>query len=294
MSPVSKRDLLSMWQFFELLREDDIPTLIGVALVLNYVGQSAVSHHPQIKKLGYGISLLAFASYALIEIFHFGIQGAEGLFSIVFRGLIIAGMMLGTTWIIMSIITFLFSPVDNIKKFFQESRMRSQQKKERAKREEENQQQKKRDQQEWEQMAPERECRQKKQQATAKKQTNEQHKREEIRLSCQLLYDQHAIELQDRFPRERLNEYFNQYLSDRFSVKIVEQRGLLLKEMIESSLEQVKGNRQKYSSLNEIASYFRKQKQEIESLDYDVSTRQSFLSSLNHQEDRAIREFLSS
>jgi len=63
--------------------------------------------------------------------------------------------------------------------------------------------------------------------------------------------------------------------------------------MIDSTLEQIGGNKQKFSSLNEIAAYFLEQKIEIESLGYDEPTQQSMLSSLNEQEDHTIREFLS-
>ncbi len=125
-------------------------------------------------------------------------------------------------------------------------------------------------------------------------QRKNQYQREEIRLSCQLLYDQHAVELQDRFPQQRLDDYFEQYLSDSFPIEIVQQRGRLLKEMIESSLEQSGGNKQKFSSLSEITAYFQERRQEIKSLDYDEQTEQSFLSSLSQQEERITREFLSS
>lgn len=122
----------------------------------------------------------------------------------------------------------------------------------------------------------------------------DQNRRDNSRFACQLLYDQHAHRLQNLLPRERLSDYFEQHLSDTFPAEIVEIRAEQLKEMILLFLEQGDGNHQKFSSLNEIAEYFQKQKEEIESLQYDEQTQQTMLSSLNEQEDRTIREFLSS
>ena len=283
-----------MNSLIELIEQGDFLTLLFMAAVLYYVGQMAVANDPQSKRRGQGIFLVSFVAYGLLEISRYGIQDAEGLLSIIFRGLIAAGMLLGISWILLSTSAFLFSPTEQAKRSLQESRRKSQQKKERIKQEQEEEQRKQRDQKEWERKAPERERQQTERQQAEQKQKVDQHQREEIRLSCQLLYDQHATELQDRFPRERFKDYFAQYLPDEFPLETVQQRGKLLKEMIDSSLEKVEGNKQKYSSLNEIAAYFQEQKKEIESLDYDESSRQSFLSSLNHQEDRAIREFLAS
>jgi len=282
-----------MSSLIELIEQGDFLYLLFIAALLYYVGQMAVAHNPQSKKSGQGIFLLTLVVYALFEISRFGIYDAEGLLSILFRGLIAAGMMLGISWILLSASAFLFSPTEQATRSLQESRRKSQLEKDRKKQEREFEQQRQRDQKEWERKAPERERRQKKQQQAEQKCKADQHKREEIRLSCQLLYDQHTHELQQRFPRDRLVEYFDQYLSDSFPIEIVEQRGKLLKEMIESSLEQTAGNKQKFASLNEIAAYFQEQRKEIESLNYDEPTKQSFISSLNDQEDRTIREFLS-
>lgn len=123
------------------------------------------------------------------------------------------------------------------------------------------------------------------------KHKTDQQQRDEARLHCLLLYDEHAHNLTNRFPRERLMEYFQQYLADSFSVELVEQRAERLKEMIESSLHSKGRNRQKFSSFIDITNYFQEQRKEIELLDYDDSVKQSFLTSLNLQEDRAVREF---
>jgi len=147
---------------------------------------------------------------------------------------------------------------------------------------------------EWERAAPEREYEQRMQEQTEQQRIDHQYRREAARLGCQLFYDQHAPQLQERFPRERIAEYFEQYLSDLFPADLVENRDRQLIGMIESSLEQAGGNQQRFANLMEIASYFEQQKQEIASLNYDEPTRQSFFSSLTLQEDQAIREFLKS
>ncbi|QDU52979.1 hypothetical protein [Gimesia panareensis] len=122
----------------------------------------------------------------------------------------------------------------------------------------------------------------------------EQERREKARFDCQLLYDRNAGRLQNYFPKEKLADYHERHLSDSFPAEIVEKRAKQLEEMLHSFLVDTDGKHQQFTSLNEIAAYFQKQKQEIESLQYDEQTRQTIISSLNEQEDRTIREFLSS
>ncbi|QDT91459.1 hypothetical protein Pan161_31170 [Gimesia algae] len=278
----------------ELIEQGETLPLIFIVAVLYYVGQVAIAHNLQLKKWGFRLSLLTLTAYVLFEASWNGIYDTTTLLAIVLRGLILAGMALGMSWIALSALDLLFAPLGRLNRSWQTAVTRWQYNRGQKQREREEKERRRQEQDEWERTAPERERQQQEQQQAEAQRNAEQLQREEIRLSCQLLYDQHAPALLTRFPRERLAEYFEQYLSDGFPIEIVEQRGKLLEEMIASSLEQTTGNKQKFASLNEIAEYFQEQKQEIDSLNYDDQTRQSFLSSLNLQEDRAIREFLSS
>ncbi|QDU10899.1 hypothetical protein [Gimesia aquarii] len=282
-----------MSSLMELVEQGETLTLLFIIAVLYYVGQLAVAHNGQLKKWGLRISLLTLTAYVLFEASRNGIDDATALLAIVLRGLILAGLALGMSWILLSALDFLFAPLGRWNRSWQATVRQRQHNKAQKQRERTEKEHRQREQDEWNRMAPEREQQQRAQQQAEAQRQADQRQREEIRLSCQLLYDQHAPALQARFPRERLADYFAQYLTDAFPPNLVETRAALLKETLVASLEQTTGNKQKFSSLNEIAEYFQEQKQEIESLNYDAQTRQSFLSSLNVQEDRAIREFLS-
>lgn len=278
----------------ELIEQGETLSLIFIVAVLYYVGQTAIAHNRQLKKWGFRIALLTLIAYTLFEVSRNGIYDTTGLLAIVLRGLILAGMTLGMSWIVLAALGFLFAPLSQIKSSWRASLMQRQHNKTHKQRERAEEERRRHEQDEWNRTAPQRERQQSEQQQAEAQRQADQLQREEVRLKCQLLYDQHAPALQERFPRERLAEYFEQYLTDAFPPQLVETRAELLKEMILTSLEGTGKNRLRFACLNEIAAHFQEQKQEIESLNYDEQTRQSFLSSLNVQEDRAIREFLSS
>lgn len=150
------------------------------------------------------------------------------------------------------------------------------------------------EQEDWNRSAPDRE---RAQRETEDRRTREQqqatsdrHRRENARLRCLMLYDRHATELATRFSRERLETYFATYLTDQHLPEAVEERGKLLERLIEDAAG---GNVSKNApqTLDEIAGYFRKRRDEIQALPFDVDVKDTFLSLLNTQEEDAIRRF---
>ena len=120
----------------------------------------------------------------------------------------------------------------------------------------------------------------------------EQRRREDVRLSCQLMYDQYAALLNKVFPPERLDAYFRQYLSDSHRAAMVEKRGVLLKEMIVQLIEPKEEKQLGFQSLQEISLYFQEKRLEFHQLNYDAATLQTLLSSLSLQEEATIRSFI--
>ena len=113
-------------------------------------------------------------------------------------------------------------------------------------------------------------------------------------MSCLMLYDRHGELLADRFPRERLQEYFDHYMSDSSPAEIVEQRARTLTTMIDNWVGQYKSEqRQHFQSFAELATYFQKQREEVGLLPYAPDVRESLLCQLNTQEEQAVRSFLS-
>ncbi len=116
-------------------------------------------------------------------------------------------------------------------------------------------------------------------------------RREAVYFECQMLYDRHANELQDRFPRQRLEEYFERHMSERHGIDEVVSRGGELKKMLREIIEENGNGNFPFSSLAEIRSSFQKRYQEVNDAGFDEGVRQSLLSDLAMEEERTYREF---
>ena len=211
-----------------------------------------------------------------------------------FKGLLAAGLALGASWILISVFFFMIAPAQKLRSSIESKRKHHQLEKEKKQQQQIQEERRRREQETWERNAPIRERQRKLQIEAEQKKKTEQLQLEEVRLDSLIWYDQNAHQLQDLFPRERFLEYLDQHLGSNRPVEVVKQRGEQFKKMIDSILEKAGGNKQKFSSLIEISSYFHDQREEILSLNYDDLTKQSLITSLNDQEDRAIRNFLSS
>ena len=114
--------------------------------------------------------------------------------------------------------------------------------------------------------------------------------REEARLRCELLYERHARQLSGSFPRERFVQFVERYMGEGTSPDLVEQRELLLKEMILDSLGTATAP--KFATMTELAAFFEARRQEIENLPHDEEIKDTYRTQLNRQEDEALRKFL--
>ena len=127
------------------------------------------------------------------------------------------------------------------------------------------------------------------------KQADAQRRRDDARLRCLMLYDQHSTALEGRFPRERLHEYFEQYMADSLEPEVVEERAQTLGSLIDECLAQEKPRqRNEFQSLAELAAFFQTQREETTQLPYDDEVKESLLTNINIQEEQTIRRFLSS
>lgn len=125
----------------------------------------------------------------------------------------------------------------------------------------------------------------------------EEQKRDDIRMRCQLLYDRHAVELTERFPRSQFWSYMETYLSHAQPLEVVERRGASLIEMIKECLVDVgkplNDPNQEPETLGDVAEFFEEQRRQLKALNYDEDTLASMIASVNAEEDKAIAEFMS-
>ena len=117
-----------------------------------------------------------------------------------------------------------------------------------------------------------------------------QQRREEARLRSDLLYERHARQLAASFPRERFVQFVERYMGEGTAPDLVEQRELLLKEMILDSLGTATAP--KFPTMTELATFFEARRQEINQLPHDEYIKDTYRTQLNKQEDEALRRFL--
>ena len=117
--------------------------------------------------------------------------------------------------------------------------------------------------------------------------------REEIRFSCELLYDQHSPEIAGRFPRARLESYLDAFLNDKQSIEIVRSRGERLKSFITNaaSPSEVVKEPDNFTSMSSIRDHFRREREAITSYQLDPDEEESLLAELAIEEHRQLMEF---
>ncbi len=115
-------------------------------------------------------------------------------------------------------------------------------------------------------------------------------RREESRLRSDLVYQQYARQLGPAFPRKRFDQFIERYLSDDVSPEEVERREQQLKQMMLDSLGT--STPTKFSSVTELAAYFRDRREEIDNLPHDEEVKDTYRIQLNKQEDEALRRLL--
>lgn len=277
-----------------LFDQSDAWSLLFPALILLYIGQHCVKSAPSAEIWGKRIASAMFLLVVGIELLSGEFSDPFAFASATISALVMSGLVLGLCWTFLPFPLFLLQQTvgGGMGKFqrWNCDRQRRRTEKEQAR---EAREQERRRAEAWKQNAPERKRQQQAEERRKKNQADQQRRREEVRLRCQLLYDQHATELRDKLALERLEAYFQQYLSDEHTAEMVEQRGELLREMIEQSLGTELSRQSEFSSLEQIAVYFKERRTEIERLEYDVITLQTIQASLSAQEEASIRAFLS-
>ena len=108
----------------DLIENGEFFYLLFVAFLLCFVGQMAVANNPGAIQRGKRIALLTFIGYCFLQLSRDGIYDAELLLSVVFRGMVAGGMMLGASWIVLPALACFSSPVDQTKRSIRNSGVR--------------------------------------------------------------------------------------------------------------------------------------------------------------------------
>ena len=110
---------------------------------------------------------------------------------------------------------------------------------------------------------------------------------ERARYKCQLLYDRYEYQIREKFPQEKLDRYFDEYMKDEFPAEVIERRSEDLQAMIKSFVE-VDQPTQK--SPDEITQYFEQQRSHLQTLNLAPDVLEAQILELNYRQDQAMKE----
>jgi len=267
---------------FRILIEDDGFTLLCLIAILTIIGSKMTSECFNVRWWGWRAAAVTYVLFACYAVCVLKPTSAADLVHIAFRGLFAAGLTLGLFWILIPLIGVVHRAVLSVAQATAARptvSTRQQSEAEQRLRDETLRQQADRNARENHEAA---------------RKIDAGHRRDEARMRCLMLYDRHGELLADQFPRERLQEYFDHYMSDSSAAEIVEQRAQTLTSMIDNWVAQSKSRQKKqFESLGELAAFYQRQREEVTPLPYDPDVKDSLLCNINIQEEQAIQRFLS-
>ncbi|MDP1796784.1 MAG: hypothetical protein Q8K78_04850 [Planctomycetaceae bacterium] len=298
-----------------IIEDSDLCTLIFLILLLTMVGSPFVARSPELHNSGLRIAAGIGLVYAALAIAERGLGTAGDIAALVMRSLAAGGVMLGPTWIILSVFSYFF---DHLRRISAASVARAEarrRERERQKQDAADQERRRRVDMEWERTRPQREraaqaaaelarlaAERQQQEAVlaaeerlqeARRQTNEQRRREDVRYQSRLLFDRYAAALKTSINQKRFDEYLATYLSDRYSAEQVETRGAQLQAMLRDIVQPGPPARPR-RSLSEIQDEFTQRRTEIAALSLDEESKAALIADLNREEDKAIRGVMQS
>lgn len=287
-----------------LINDGDLCPLIFLICLLVPVGRLFVAHDSRLADWGLRVAAGTAIIVAGMTLSEEGINEAGPLARVVVRSLAAGALILGPTWIVLSVGAFFHAYYRRLTSTASARAVKRKLERERQQREAEELERKRRRDAEWERTRPEREhaareeaerarieadrkCQQLRDEASSQK------RREEARLLCVLTFDKCGSTLAKTFPRKRLDQYFETYMTDAHSAAAVETRAKQLITMLEElASEHGHRSKAKFQSLADVATHFQQQREQIQSLPYGPDVVESLVVVLNQHEQTAISEFL--
>jgi len=261
-----------------LIHHGDCFSLVVVIAILYGIGTRMVDSHPLLRLWGTRIAVAVFVVFVVADVAEAGSPTAHELLWAVLCALLAAGLAVGPAWIILAIAGFLHG---NLKRAREEARTRADQ---RRKWKEDRQRQRKarRRQTENQQREPGPEQTSAEEEALRLAEQEVSRRRENARVSCELLYNLYAPDLTDRLPKETFQDFVGKYMGEDQPIDIVEERAAQLQTMIQQHYEQVNPP-EKLTDLGRLVRWYEKQKKKIERLNVDPSYKEDYLVQLNER-----------
>ena len=279
----------------ELIDDGDFCSLSFLILLAFLAGGAMVNGKEKLQLWGKHAAAAAFVCYAAYGWYTFQPTTAEDWIGITIRGAFAAGLVLGLSWIVLAVVTFVYrstaeNPIRTARNWMSRAKRRRAQQEaaERRQWEAEIREQQQREQAEREAAAREREVQEK----AAKASETAQHKIKYARTECELLYNGYAAELESLLPRKEFERFLRKHLSASQSPEHIDRYATLLKQTIQRYLKIAKRRPSSFKNIPEIAGHFQDARREIDELPYDEETKQTLVAYLSMAEQQAIERFL--
>jgi len=255
---------------------DEFLTLVVLICLLVFTARQMARPDSLVYRQARRLAGATIVLYAALGIHAWGLSSARDLLVILIRALLAAGVVFGTSTIILAVVhQVVGDPLTAIaskyRQWTAEYRRRS-----------------------AEGHAPHQtaETERHEPEERERQQAGDLAKCEDHRLECELLYSRHAAQLQGVLPPERFGALLDSYLSGQNDPQLVRKRTSMIKQMLTDQVSAVKTpDRARFESLQELAEHFATLRREAQQLPYDEDTRDSVLTALNKQEDAAIERF---
>ncbi len=269
----------SMLRAFE---ESDIGGLFFVAAALLFVGNKVSKEYPKIRRLCLSFAGASFVAYLAYCLSRRPLGGP--LTETAVRGLIGTGVIIGTSWIVLTPCSFAFAGFATCLHNWNADRRQTAERRRQLRR-------KQNLQLEYDRCAPERDRAALLAKQHAVLEGERQHRRESARASCEIVYCLYAPEIGSRFSRQMFNDFVSVYMGDNRDPEYVEQRAQQLTETMQKHLEKIEPRKDK-RSIEDLARWYQDVREKICAQGVEDKYRNAQLAQLNVRYRTLVQELL--
>jgi hypothetical protein len=260
-------------------------------LILLAVGGMMVRDHRQ-QVLGYRLAAIAYVAFLALAGMESSATTSGAWASLAFRGLFVAGIVLGIAWMAMPLLGALHHhlirrPFAAARRSHEAARSRRRERADRRRADEEERLKRAAHQR----GAPDRERARLKAEEEAKVRSEAQRRRTEARRKALLDYALYAPKLGDRFPRPLFDEYVQAHMADTAPPEDVERSGAELRLILESHAAET-APAKKETTLGGLTQWYQDMKRQVEALQLDDEVKEVRLIELERRFEDLLKEHL--
>jgi len=283
-----------MKDLLHIIDTGDVCALGLLILITIIAGAAMIGANATLKLWGQRIAAGAFVLYFIYGFAQFEPSNAEDWVYIAFRGVLAAGLALGPSWIVLSIVGFVY---EHYLKMSRVAHARAVTRK--HNREQRREQRRQSQQQTAEPLSPEKE----EAVLEAEREAEEQRRREvqrQIELSkrreeaiaaCEVLFHLRAPDIGNRFSREQFDEFVKKYMGEGKPIEVIEDRAGDLQQLIQQHYESVHPP-MRFTDLSALTAWYERQREQIRSLSIKDVYKKDFLIRLNERYAELTQETL--